>query len=156
MAAEGRGPLLSRPRRNIAGEESWRRARVLRSQRHSLGEAEAEAGSIETSSAPSLSLCGRPATKLLFLLRNRTFSIYARFDVALTRLTGAGYILELFDFRTRAAERKNACGFLQGVFEMLLEIIAAIVLIHGCSILSQLIERQRDVLYYVSRPDPRW
>jgi hypothetical protein len=38
---------------------------------------------------------------------------------------------------------------------MLLEIIAAVVLIHGCSILSQLIERRRDVLYYVSRPDPR-
>jgi len=39
---------------------------------------------------------------------------------------------------------------------MLVEIITAVVLIQGCSILSQLIERRRDVFYYVSKPDPRW
>jgi hypothetical protein len=47
-------------------------------------------------------------------------------------------------------------AFCRGRFEMLVEIITAAVLIQGCSILSQLIERRRDVLYYVSRPDPRW
>jgi hypothetical protein len=39
---------------------------------------------------------------------------------------------------------------------MIFEIITAIFLIQGCNIASQLIERRRDVLYYVSKPDPRW
>jgi hypothetical protein len=39
---------------------------------------------------------------------------------------------------------------------MIFEIITAIFLIQGCSILSELIERRRDVLYYVSKPVPRW
>jgi hypothetical protein len=34
--------------------------------------------------------CGFSATKLLFLLWNRTFLIYARIDVDLTRITGLG------------------------------------------------------------------
>jgi hypothetical protein len=37
---------------------------------------------------------------------------------------------------------------------MLVEIILAVVLIQGANLLSQLIERQRDVFYYVSKP--RW
>jgi hypothetical protein len=39
---------------------------------------------------------------------------------------------------------------------MLVEIITAVVLIQGLGLLSQLIERRRDVFYYVSKPDPRW
>jgi hypothetical protein len=39
---------------------------------------------------------------------------------------------------------------------MIFEIITVLFLVQGCSILSQLIERRRDVLYYVSKPDPRW
>jgi hypothetical protein len=38
---------------------------------------------------------------------------------------------------------------------MIFEIAAVLLLIEGVSILS-LIERRRDVLYYVSKPDPRW
>jgi hypothetical protein len=52
-------------------------------------------------------------------------------------------------------QRANACGFLRRCFEMILEIFTAIFLIQGCSILSELIERRRDVLYFVSKSDPR-
>jgi hypothetical protein len=38
---------------------------------------------------------------------------------------------------------------------MLVEIITAVVLIQGLGLLSQLIERRRDVFYYVSKPDLR-
>jgi hypothetical protein len=47
-----------------------------------------------------------PGIKTFVPASEQFISIYAWFDVALTLLTGAGYILELFDFRTRAAERK--------------------------------------------------
>jgi hypothetical protein len=75
--------------------------------------------------------------------------------MALTLLTGAGYILELIQF-SNPGRRVNACGFLRRFFEMILEIFTAIFLIQGCSILSELIERRRDVLYFASKPDPRW
>jgi hypothetical protein len=39
---------------------------------------------------------------------------------------------------------------------MIFEIMTAIFLIQGCSILSGLIGRRRDVFYYVSKPDRRW
>jgi hypothetical protein len=39
---------------------------------------------------------------------------------------------------------------------MIIEIITALFLFQGVSILSRLIGRRRDVLYYVSKPDPRW
>ena len=39
---------------------------------------------------------------------------------------------------------------------MLVESIAAVVLNQGLGLLSKLIERRRDVFYYVSKPDPRW
>jgi hypothetical protein len=39
---------------------------------------------------------------------------------------------------------------------MIFEIITAIFLIQGASVLSELIERRRDVLYYVSKPDLRY
>jgi hypothetical protein len=58
-------------------------------------------------------------------------------------------------FEPGKPQRVNACGFLRRCFEMIFEIITAIFLVQGCSILSQLIERRRDVLYYVSKPDPR-
>jgi hypothetical protein len=53
-------------------------------------------------------------------------------------------------------QSENACGFLRRLFEILVEIITAVVLIQGLGLLSQLIERRRDVFYYVSKPDPRW
>jgi hypothetical protein len=37
---------------------------------------------------------------------------------------------------------------------MIIEIISVLFLIHGVSILSRLIGHRRDVLYYVSKPDP--
>jgi hypothetical protein len=70
-------------------------------------------------------------------------------------LTGAGYILEYSIFEP-GPQRVNACGFLRRCFEMIFEIITAIFLIQGCSIASQVIERRRDVLYYVPKPAPRW
>jgi hypothetical protein len=91
----------------------------------------------------------------LFLLRNRTFQFTPGSTWALTLLTGAGYILESYSIFEPGSQSENACGFLRRLFEMLVEIITAAVLIQGGSILSQLIERRRDVLYYVSRPDPR-
>jgi hypothetical protein len=39
---------------------------------------------------------------------------------------------------------------------MIFEITSVLFLILGVSILSRLIGRRRDVLYYVSKPDPRW
>jgi hypothetical protein len=38
---------------------------------------------------------------------------------------------------------------------MIFEIISVLFLIQGVSILSRLIGHRRDVLYYVSKPDPR-
>jgi hypothetical protein len=38
---------------------------------------------------------------------------------------------------------------------MILEIVTAIFLIQGANIISRLIERRHDVLYYVSNPYPR-
>jgi hypothetical protein len=37
---------------------------------------------------------------------------------------------------------------------MIIEITTALFVIQGVSVLSRLIERRRDVLYYVSKPDP--
>lgn len=39
---------------------------------------------------------------------------------------------------------------------MIIEIIAILSLIQCVNMLSRLIERRRDVFYYVSRPEPRW
>jgi hypothetical protein len=39
---------------------------------------------------------------------------------------------------------------------MIIEIIAILSLIQCVNVLSRLIERRRDVFYYVSRPEPRW
>jgi hypothetical protein len=38
---------------------------------------------------------------------------------------------------------------------MLFEIIAALALVGGLAVLSRTIGRRNDVLYYVSKPDPR-
>jgi hypothetical protein len=38
---------------------------------------------------------------------------------------------------------------------MIIEITTVLFLVQGVSMLSRLIERERDVLYYVSEPDPR-
>jgi hypothetical protein len=47
-------------------------------------------------------------------------------------------------------------GFLQRLFQMIIEISAALFLILFVSMISRLIERRRDVFHYVSRPEPRW
>jgi hypothetical protein len=39
---------------------------------------------------------------------------------------------------------------------MIIEITAILSLIQCVNVLSRLIERRRDVFYYVSRPEPRW
>lgn len=39
---------------------------------------------------------------------------------------------------------------------MILEIATVLFLVFGLSMLSRLLARRRDVLYYVSKPDPRW
>jgi hypothetical protein len=39
---------------------------------------------------------------------------------------------------------------------MIIEITTALFLVQGVSILARLIESRRDVLYYVSKPDPGW
>jgi hypothetical protein len=49
----------------------------------------------------------------------------------------------------------NACGFLRRLFELLVELIICLVLVRGFGLLSQLIGRRGDVLYYVSKPDRR-
>ena len=46
MAAEDRGPLLH-ARRDAAGDEPWQGTGVFRSQRDTLGQAEAEAGGVK-------------------------------------------------------------------------------------------------------------
>jgi hypothetical protein len=69
---------------------------------------------------------------------------------------GLGCILYQQIFEPGAPQSENACGFLRRLFQMILEIISALFLIQGVSILSRLIGHRRDVLYYVSRPDPRW
>ena len=38
---------------------------------------------------------------------------------------------------------------------MIIEITTVLFLVQGVSMLSRLIESRRDVLYYVSKPDPR-
>jgi hypothetical protein len=38
---------------------------------------------------------------------------------------------------------------------MIIEITTVLVLVQGVSIVSRLIGHRRDVLYYVSKPDPR-
>jgi hypothetical protein len=39
---------------------------------------------------------------------------------------------------------------------MIFEITTVLFLVQGVTIVSRLIGRRRDVLYYVSKPDPRW
>jgi len=39
---------------------------------------------------------------------------------------------------------------------MIIEITTVLFLVQGASLLSRLIERRNDVLYYVSKPDQRW
>ena len=41
-------------------------------------------------------------------------------------------------------------------FAMLFDVIAPLILFRAVSVISRLIGRRRDVLYYVSRPDPDW
>jgi hypothetical protein len=53
-------------------------------------------------------------------------------------------------------QSENAYGFLRRLFEMIFEIITVLFLVLGVRILSRLIGRRGDVLYYVSKPDPRW
>jgi hypothetical protein len=43
-------------------------------------------------------------------------------------------------------------AFCGGFFGMIIEITTGLFLIQGIRMLSQLIERRRDVLYYVSKP----
>jgi hypothetical protein len=43
-----------------------------------------------------------------------------------------------------------------GGLEMILEIATVLLLVLGLSLLSRLLARRRDVLYYVSKLDPRW
>lgn len=38
---------------------------------------------------------------------------------------------------------------------MIIEVATVILVIQGVTVLSRLIERRRDVLYYVSKPDPQ-
>jgi hypothetical protein len=47
-------------------------------------------------------------------------------------------------------------AFCGGFLKMIFEIITVLFLVQGVSILSRLIGRRRDVLYYISKPDPRW
>lgn len=39
---------------------------------------------------------------------------------------------------------------------MIIEITTGLFLIYGISMLSRLIERRNDVLYFVSKPHQRW
>ena len=107
------------------------------------------------SSAPGLSVWP-PSNKTFVPASEPHISIYAWFDVGLNSAHRGWIHFRVYSIFEPGPQSENACGFLQGLFEMLVEIITAVVLIQGCSILSQLIERRRDVLYYVSRPDPRW
>jgi hypothetical protein len=65
-------------------------------------------------------------------------------------LAGLGWIL------VGAQQSENACGFLRRFFEMIFEIFTVLFLVQSFSILSRHIGHRRDVLYYVSKPDPRW
>jgi hypothetical protein len=58
-------------------------------------------------------------------------------------------------FEPGAPQIENACGFFRRHFEMIVEITTVIFLIQGVSILSRVIGRRGDVLYYVSNPNPR-
>jgi hypothetical protein len=60
------------------------------------------------------------------------------------------------DFKNRANRTMIMPGFLQRLFQMIIEIAAALFLILFASMISRLIERRRDVFHYVSKPDPRW
>ena len=42
------------------------------------------------------------------------------------------------------------CGILRRHFEMIIEVVTVMFLFQGVSTISRLIERRRDVLYYVS------
>jgi hypothetical protein len=70
--------------------------------------------------------------------------------------TGLGYILLTSNFRTRCAAERECLRLFAEAFEMIVEITTVLFLIQGVSILSRVIGRRGDVLYYVSEPDPRW
>jgi hypothetical protein len=85
------------------------------------------------------------------------FSIYCPCELALDFPSpGWGTFYKHHIFEPGAPQSENACGFLRRHFEMLVEITTVLVLIQGVSILSRVIGRRGDVLYYVSEPDPRW
>jgi hypothetical protein len=90
------------------------------------------------------------ATKVLLCFGTAHFN-FALFDLALDFARRAGV-----HFSRRAAERKCLRLFTEVFFEMIFEIYTVLFLVQGFSILSRLIGHRRDVLYYVSKPDPRW
>ena len=69
---------------------------------------------------------------------------------------GGGCILETANFRTRRTAERQCLRLFAEAFEMIIEITTVLFLVQGASLLSRLIERRNDVLYYVSKPDQRW
>jgi hypothetical protein len=53
------------------------------------------------------------------------------------------------------AQSENACSFLRRFFQMIIEITTVLFLVHGVSIVSRMMGRRDDVLYYVSK-SARW
>jgi hypothetical protein len=67
----------------------------------------------------------------------------------------AGCILENRKFfRPVNPQIGSACGSLQGIFKMIVEVVTSLFMIQCASLISRLIERRRDVLSHVSRSDP--
>jgi hypothetical protein len=58
-------------------------------------------------------------------------------------------ILEAVNYRIRQSE--NACGLFAEAFQMILEIAAALLLIHSLRMLSRLLARRRDMSCYDSK-----
>jgi hypothetical protein len=83
------------------------------------------------------------------------FSIYVGDYVPLAQRTGLGYFHKQLIFEPGEPQCENACGFLRRPFEMIVEIVTAIFLIQGATIISRLVERRHDVLRYVSNSEPR-
>jgi hypothetical protein len=71
------------------------------------------------------------------------------------RATGLGLHFQKYEFSNPdPPQSRSAVAFLRRAFEMIFELIATLILMQCATTILRLIERRRDVLYYVSESDP--